>query len=83
LRPAQDVEARTRIVAPVAGDVVGLRVHTVGGIIGPRDPILDLVPESTPLVVEAKVKPDNVREIVPGGEATVESPGTVTGCPAG
>jgi membrane fusion protein, epimerase transport system len=71
LRPAQDVEARTRIVAPVAGEVVGLRVHTVGGIIGPRDPILDLVPEGTPLVVEAKVKPDNVREIVPGGEADV------------
>ncbi|NML31466.1 HlyD family type I secretion periplasmic adaptor subunit [Paraburkholderia antibiotica] len=71
LRPAQDVEARTRIVAPVAGEVVGLRVHTVGAAIGPRDPILDLVPAGTPLVVEAKIKPDNVREIVPGGKADV------------
>ncbi|RQH02805.1 HlyD family type I secretion periplasmic adaptor subunit [Paraburkholderia dinghuensis] len=71
LRPAQDVEARTRIVAPVAGDVVGLRIHTIGATIGPRDPILDLVPDGMPLVVEAKIKPDNIREIVPGGKADV------------
>ncbi|WP_345816231.1 HlyD family type I secretion periplasmic adaptor subunit [Paraburkholderia sp. PREW-6R] len=71
LRPAQDIDARTHIVAPVAGEVVGLRVHTIGAPIGPRDPILDLVPASTPLIVEAKIKPDNVREIVPGSKADV------------
>lgn len=71
LRPAQDVEARTRIVAPVDGEVVGLMVHTLGAAIGPREPLLDLVPSGTPLIVEAKVKPDNVREIVPGSKADV------------
>jgi len=71
LRPARDMDARTRIVAPVAGEVVGLRVHTIGEAIGPRDPILDLVPSGTPLIVEAKIKPDNVREIAVGSEADV------------
>ncbi|HEX3636500.1 MAG TPA: HlyD family secretion protein [Paraburkholderia sp.] len=71
LRPAQDVDTRTRIVAPVAGEVVGLRVHTIGASIGPREPILDLVPTGVPLIVEAKIKPDNVREIVPNSKADV------------
>jgi epimerase transport system membrane fusion protein len=53
LRPAQDIETRTRIVAPVDGEVVGLMVHTIGAAIGPREPLLDLVPSGAPLIVEA------------------------------
>jgi epimerase transport system membrane fusion protein len=71
LRPAQDIETRTRIVAPVDGEVVGLMVHTIGAAIGPREPLLDLVPSGAPLIVEAKIKPDNVREILPGSKADV------------
>lgn len=71
LRPAQDIETRTRIVAPVDGEVVGLMVHTIGAAIGPREPLLDLVPSGTPLIVEAKIKPDNVREIMTGSKADV------------
>jgi HlyD family type I secretion membrane fusion protein len=71
LRPAQDTNARTRIVAPVAGEVVGLRVHTIGAAIGPREPILDLVPTDAPLIIEAKIKPDNVREIASNSHADV------------
>ncbi|GJH33976.1 HlyD family type I secretion periplasmic adaptor subunit [Paraburkholderia azotifigens] len=71
LRPAQDVDARTRVMAPVAGEVVALRVHTIGAAIGPREPILDLVPIGAPLIIEAKIKPDNVREIVVGGSAEI------------
>ncbi|WP_322013477.1 HlyD family type I secretion periplasmic adaptor subunit [Paraburkholderia sp. J12] len=63
IRPAKDVSARTQITAPVAGVVVGLNVHTVGAVIGPRDPILDIVPKNTALVIEAKIKPDDIREI--------------------
>ncbi|MGF6644594.1 epimerase transport system membrane fusion protein [Paraburkholderia sp. GAS82] len=71
LRPAQDIETRTRIVAPVEGEVVGLMVHTIGSAIGPREPLLDLVPSGTPLIVEAKIKPDNVREVLIGSKADV------------
>ncbi|WP_241991454.1 HlyD family type I secretion periplasmic adaptor subunit [Paraburkholderia sp. RAU2J] len=71
LRPAQDTDARTRITAPVAGEVVGLRLHTLGAAIGPREPILDLVPTDAPLIIEAKIKPDNVREITPNSHADV------------
>ncbi|MEX3814858.1 HlyD family type I secretion periplasmic adaptor subunit [Paraburkholderia sp. BR13439] len=63
IRPAKDLSTRTQITAPVAGVIVGLNVHTVGAVIGPRESIVDIVPENTPLVIEVKIKPDHIREI--------------------
>ncbi|AZQ54091.1 HlyD family type I secretion periplasmic adaptor subunit [Burkholderia cenocepacia] len=71
LRPARDQSARTRVTAPVAGVIVGLKVHTIGAVVAPREPIVDVVPESAPLIVEANIRPDDVREIAPGSHADV------------
>jgi HlyD family type I secretion membrane fusion protein len=60
LRPAQDAEQRQRITAPASGEVVDLRVTSVGAVIAPRDPILDIVPEDPDLLVEARVRPEDV-----------------------
>lgn len=60
LRPAQDAEQRQRITAPIAGEVVDLRVTTIGAVIAPREPILDIVPENPQLVIEARVRPEDV-----------------------
>jgi HlyD family secretion protein/epimerase transport system membrane fusion protein len=57
LRAALDVLRRTDVRAPIAGTVVDLRYFTVGGVIDPGAPILDIVPESDPLVIEARVSP--------------------------
>ncbi|WP_077003334.1 HlyD family type I secretion periplasmic adaptor subunit [Variovorax sp. KK3] len=62
LRPAADAQARQRITAPVAGEVVNLRVHTVGAAIGPREPVLEIVPADSPLVVEARIAPADIRD---------------------
>jgi len=62
LRPALDAQTRQRIVAPVAGEVVDLKVHTVGAAIGPRDPVLDIVPEDSQLVIEARINPADIRD---------------------
>ena len=71
LRPAHDLSARTRVTAPVAGVIVGLKVHTIGAVVGPREPIVDVVPEGAPLIVEANIRPDDVRQIGPGSHADV------------
>jgi HlyD family type I secretion membrane fusion protein len=71
LRPAHDLSARTRVMAPVAGVIVGLKVHTIGAVVGPREPIVDVVPEGAPLIVEANIRPDDVRQIGPGSHADV------------
>lgn len=71
LRPTQDAEARQRIVAPIAGEVVGLKVTTVGAVIAPREPILDIVPENAVLVIEARVQPEDIAHVTPDAPADV------------
>jgi HlyD family type I secretion membrane fusion protein len=71
LRPLQDAVNRQRITAPIAGDVVALKVTTVDAVIGPRDPILDIVPENIELIVEGRVRPEDVNYVSIGAEADV------------
>jgi HlyD family type I secretion membrane fusion protein len=71
LRPLQDAATRQRIVAPIGGQVVGLKITTVGAVIGPRDPILDIVPENVELIVEGRVRPEDVNYVGVGAEADV------------
>ena len=59
------------VTAPVAGRLVSLRVNTVGSAVGPREPLVDIVPVDVPLVVEARVGPDAVSELRPGLKAEV------------
>jgi len=63
LRPALDATARQQVIAPITGEVVNLRVFTVGGVIGPRDPILDIVPDDNPLIIEAQVNVEDINDI--------------------
>ena len=63
LRPAQDAEQRLRIAAPSSGEVVDLRVTSVGAVTAPREPILDIVPEDPDLLVEARVRPEDVNYV--------------------
>ena len=71
LRPALDAEQRQRITAPSSGEVVDLRVTSVGAIIAPREPILDIVPEDPDLLVEARVRPEDVNYVRTGSPADV------------
>ena len=71
LRPALDAEQRQRITAPSSGEVVDLRVTSVGAVIAPREPILDIVPEDPDLLVEARVRPEDVNYVRTGSPADV------------
>ena len=48
--------ARSEIVAPQAGRVIGLQVHTIGGVIKPGGAILDIVPKDDKMIVEARIR---------------------------
>jgi HlyD family type I secretion membrane fusion protein len=71
LRPLQDAATRQRILAPIGGEVVGLKFTSVGAVIGPRDPILDIVPENIELIIEGRVRPEDVNYVHVGAEADV------------
>ena len=57
--------------APAAGRVLGLRVSAVGDVIGPGEPILDVVPTEEKLVVEAQIRPQDIDYVQEGAPAEV------------
>jgi len=59
---------RTEIRSPAAGQVVGLAVQTVGGVVQPGQKLMDVVPADEPLLLEARIAPhliDKVRAGLP------------------
>jgi HlyD family secretion protein len=65
---------RREIKAPLAGVVLSLRVHTVGGVIMPGEPIMDIVPGDDRLIVSARIFPQDVDRVRPGAPARVRLP---------
>jgi protease secretion system membrane fusion protein len=56
-RASQGDLGRVDIKSPATGQVVGLAFQTVGGVIGPGQKLMDIVPEDQALLVEARVPP--------------------------
>jgi HlyD family type I secretion membrane fusion protein len=71
IRPSRDASERQRITAPIAGEVVGLRVFTPGSVIGPREVLMEIVPEDKRLIVEARIRPEDVNHVRAGSVADV------------
>jgi epimerase transport system membrane fusion protein len=59
----RDKVVRIDIKAPVDGRVMGLAVHTLGGVILPGHPILEIVPQQEELVIEAQVTPLDIDRV--------------------
>ncbi len=71
VRAATDVLARTDIIAPVTGSVVGLRIFTRGGVVAPGAPLMDIVPTDGRLIIEARVQPTDIDLVHVGLKARV------------
>jgi HlyD family type I secretion membrane fusion protein len=71
LRSAEDSLSRVEIRAPLAGYVVNLVYVTIGGVIEPGKPILDLVPSDDLLLIETRFEPKDVDALRPGLPAEV------------
>jgi HlyD family secretion protein len=70
-RKSVDASARQVIVAPADGEVMDLKYTTPGGVIPPRETILEIVPESTRLVTEARIRPEDINRIHRGQAADI------------
>jgi protease secretion system membrane fusion protein len=58
--------ARTEVRSPATGQVVGLAMHTVGGVVQPGQKLMDVVPEREPLLLEARVAPQFIDRVHAG-----------------
>ncbi len=71
IRASEDKLARMEIRAPIEGTILNLQIHTLGGVIAPGAPLLDIVPSGDPLVIEARVDPGDIDVVHTGLEAHV------------
>lgn len=71
----QDVSNRTKITAPVEGIVTNLQIHTIGGIIPAGKPVMEIVPEGEPLIIDAKVAATDIVNVHVGLKAEIRFPG--------
>lgn len=68
----EDRKDRTEIKSPVNGTVKDIKVMTVGGVVKPGDPIMEVVPSGDQLLIEARVRPADIAFIHPGQKAMVK-----------
>ena len=67
----KDMFDRTWIRAPIDGYVLGLSVHTDGGVVRAGEEILHIVPEKDDLIISARVSPVDIDRIKKGQHAEV------------
>lgn len=68
---ASDQVGRVDILAPVSGRVHNMTVTTLGGVITPANPIMDIIPDTARLIVESRVEPSYVDQLYLGQSTTV------------
>lgn len=72
LRPARSAQERSIVSAPIGGQIIALKVTTIGGVIRPGDPLMDIVPQNNDLVVEVKVANQDIDNVHIGQNAEVQ-----------
>ena len=62
---------RSKLRAPASGQVVGLSVFTVGGVVGAGQTLMEIVPDKRNLVIQAQVSPSDADDVYQGQQAQV------------
>ncbi len=61
-----------KLLSPVNGTIHGLTVTTIGGVVTPAQPIMTIVPEGTPLIIEATLLNKDVGFVKSGQEVEIK-----------
>lgn len=72
INASRHVLEQTEIRSPVEGTVVGAQIHTLGGVVGPGEVLLEIVPAGDLLVVEAQVRPEDIDRVSLGLSAGIK-----------
>ena len=68
---ARDVLERIEMRAPTSGVVHQLNAHTIGGVIRAGDAVMEVVPDSDDLQIEARLQPNDIDQVRKGQQAFV------------
>ena len=67
----EDVRSRIQIRSEFKGRVVGLNISSVGGVVRPGQVLMEIVPDSDELIVEAIVPPRDIDIVRSGQDARI------------
>lgn len=68
----EDRVNRTLVTSPVRGIVQQLLVNTIGGVIQPGNDLVEIVPLDDTLLIETKIRPQDIAFLHPGQRAIVK-----------
>lgn len=68
----QDRVTRTDVRSPVRGTVKQIIINTIGGVIRPGEPILEIVPLDDTLLFEVQIRPADIAFLYPGQKAKIK-----------
>lgn len=70
-KAADDILNRSTIVSQQEGTVMNLRFHTVGGVVQPGTPIMEIIPQNDEQIIEAQVKTQDIDLVHKGLKAKI------------
>jgi HlyD family secretion protein len=62
-RKSGDAAARQVVTAPASGEVIDLKVTSPGAVVRPGEPIAEIVPADARLMVEARIRPEDINNV--------------------
>jgi HlyD family secretion protein len=71
---SRDVLRRVAVTAPVEGTIQNLRVFTIGQVIKPGEPLLEIVPRNERLIIEVRFQPSDIDGVYAGQKAEIRFP---------
>ncbi len=72
IKPSLDARTRLKIKAPISGEIINLNVNSESGVIRSGMPLLEIVPAASKLIIEARVKPQDITSVQKGQETKVQ-----------
>ena len=62
---------RAKVRAPATGQVVGLSVFTIGGVVAPGQTLMEVVPDNRKLIIQAQISPQDADDVYVGQQAQI------------
>ena len=72
INPAAMSLERFQVKSPISGQVIDLKVTTLGGVIKPGEELMDIVPKQHELIIEVKIQNKDIAKVFVGQKADIQ-----------
>ncbi len=72
LSASRDILKRSAITSPVSGKIMNIKYHTIGAVVPPGGEIMNIVPQDEEMVIEAKIKPQDIDNVAIGMKSKIQ-----------